>query len=158
MGWGGGGCLSLPLPVRRSLSTTIPWWGTNLHCSSHPMHLGVHVPGSGAQGTSAGHRTLNIPEVGRGPLKDTGGRVRWQTQRLVLNTDHSERQSPDISPKYRRACSRQLGGRAATRTPPAGMGPAGSSPTSAPPSTPSVHSALTSLLFGAGRQTAGERT
>ena len=107
-GWGG--CLSLPLPVRRGLSTTIPWWGTNLHCSSRPMHLGVHAPGPGAQGTSAGHRTLNIPEVGRGPLEDTGGRVRWRTQRPVLNTDHSERQSPDISPKYRRACSRQLGG------------------------------------------------
>ena len=141
-GWGG--CLSLPLPVRRGLSTTIPWWGTNLHCSSRPMHLGVHAPGPGAQGTSAGHRTLNIPEVGRGPLEDTGGRVRWRTQRPVLNTDHSERQSPDISPKYRRACSRQLGGRAAAPTPPAGMGPAGR-PTSAPPSTPSIHSALTSL-------------
>ena len=67
----------LTSPVRWGLSlgpsTTIPWWGTNLHGSSCPMHLSVHEPGPHAQGTSAEHRTLNIPKVGRGTLEDTGG-------------------------------------------------------------------------------------
>ena len=107
---GGGVFLAPTPPVRWGLSlgpsTTIPWWGTNLHGSSCPMHLGVHEPGPHAQGTSAGHRTLNIPKVGRGTLEDTGGRVRWRTQHPVPNTDHSERQSPDISRKHRRACSK----------------------------------------------------